>query len=91
MGQGLPPQVKDKSKRTKVFAWQVPLQVGAAKGSIAGTLYWQPEPGGGAPLGAIVALLVLVVLGAGAVVVVRRRRAATPEAEDVPETGVEAW
>ena len=51
MGQGLPPQVKDKSKRTKVFAWQVPVQVGAAKGDIAGTLYWVPKPGGGAPVG----------------------------------------
>ncbi len=91
MGQGLPPQVKDTAKRTKVFAWQVPVQVGATKGDIAGTLYWVPKPGGGAPVGAIAALLALVVLGAGAVVVVRRRRAADASADDVPETGAEAW
>jgi hypothetical protein len=91
MGQGLPPQVKDTAKRTKVFAWQVPVQVGATKGDIAGTLYWVPKPGGGAPGGAIVALLALVVLGAGAVVVVRRRRAAASGTDDVPETGAEAW
>jgi hypothetical protein len=91
MGQGLPPQVKDTAKRTKVFAWQVPVQVGAAKGDIVGTLYWVPKPGGGAPVGAIVAPLALVVLGAGAVVVVRRRRAASSGTDDVPETGAEAW
>ncbi|HEX7300094.1 MAG TPA: hypothetical protein VF257_13940 [Solirubrobacteraceae bacterium] len=90
MGQGLPPQVKDKSKRTKVFAWHVPLEVGAAKGTIAGTLYWQPKPGGGVPIGAIVALVAMVVLGAAAVTVVRRRRSGV--AEDARgEAGAEAW
>jgi hypothetical protein len=91
MGQGLPPQVKDTSKRTKVFAWQVPLQVGAAKGAIAGTLYWQPRPGGGAPMAAIVALLALVAVGGGAVLVVRRRRGTDRDAQDVPQAGAEAW
>jgi hypothetical protein len=93
MGQGLPPQVKDKSKRTKVFAWQVPLQVGAAKANIAGTLYWQPKPGGGAPVGAIVALLALVVLGGGAAVIVRRRAGAVDAvgADDGAQTKGEAW
>ena len=91
MGQGLPPQVKDTSKRTKVFAWQVPVQVGATKGDIAGTLYWVPKPGGGAPVGAIAALVALVVLGGTAVVVVRRRRAVAAGADDAPPTGVEAW
>src|SRR3954451_16169579 len=33
-----PKQVTDKSKRTKVFAWKVPVQVGATKGSVDGTL-----------------------------------------------------
>jgi hypothetical protein len=91
MGQGLPPQVKDKSKRTKVFAWQVPLQVGPTKGAVAGTLYWQPKPGGGAPVGAIVALLAMVVLGAGAVAVVRRRRSGRVGEDARAETGAEAW
>jgi hypothetical protein len=91
MGQGLPPQVKDTAKRTKVFAWQVPLQVGAAKGDIAGTLYWQPKPGGGAPVGAIAALLAIVVLGAGVVAIVRRRRGDGAPAEAGTQTGAEAW
>jgi hypothetical protein len=91
MGQGLPPQVKDTSKRTKVFAWQVPVQVGAAKGDIAGTLYWVPKPGGSAPAGAIAALAALVVLGAIAVLLVRRRREGDAETESASEAGAEAW
>ena len=91
MGQGLPPQVKDTSKRTKVFAWQVPLQVGTAKGDIAGTLYWVPKPGGSAPVGAIAALVALVVLGTVAVLIVRRRRQGDVDPERGPEAGVEAW
>jgi hypothetical protein len=85
MGQGLPPQ--DKSKRTKVFAWQVPLQIGPTKGDIAGTLYWQPKPGGGPPVGAIAALVAIVLLGAGAVAIARRRRTASATAQ----TGAEDW
>ena len=93
MGQGLPPQVKDESRRTKVFAWQVPVQVGPAKGDIAGTLYWVPTPGGGAPVGAIAALLALVVLGAGTVLLVRRRRREgdVDKERAPPDVGVEAW
>jgi hypothetical protein len=92
MGQGLPPpQVKDKSKRTKVFAWQVPVQIGAAKGDIAGTLYWQPKPGGGPPVGAIAALVAIVALGLGVVAVVRRRRGGGEGAEPAAQTGAEAW
>jgi hypothetical protein len=87
MGQGLPPQVKDKSKRTKVFAWQVPVQIGASKGDIAGTLYWQPKPGGGPPVGAIAALVAIVLVGAGAVAIARRRRTVST----TTQTGAEAW
>jgi hypothetical protein len=74
MGTGLPPKVKDKGKRTKIFDWNVPVQVGSSKGAIAGTLFYQPRPGGGAPIGAVVALIALALAGAGATVVVRRRR-----------------
>ncbi|MEA2395988.1 MAG: hypothetical protein QOJ82_3879 [Solirubrobacteraceae bacterium] len=88
MGQALPPQVKDKSKRTRVFAWSVPLQVGSSKGAIAGTLFYQPRPGGGAPVGAIGALIALIVLGVVTVMVVRRRRSG---GGDVVGAGSEAW
>jgi hypothetical protein len=83
MGTGIPPQVKDhQGERTKVYDWNVPLQVGTQKGRIAGTLWWQPKPGGGVPVAAIIGLAAMALLGLLAVVVVRRRRAGTP---------VEAW
>jgi hypothetical protein len=82
-----PQQVKDKSKRTKVFDWKVPVQVGTTKGSVDGTLFWAGTGGGGAPVGAYAGLAAFALLGLGAVVVARRRRgdlepaAATAEAE----------
>jgi hypothetical protein len=83
-----PKQVTDQSKRTKVFDWNVPLQVGSQRGAVRGTLFWQPSAGGGAPVGAIAALGGLALLGLGAVVVVRHRRAG---AERAPGAQVEAW
>jgi hypothetical protein len=69
-----PPQVKDKSKRTKIFDWKVPIRVGAQPGVVDGQLFWVPEEGTKTPVAAIVALVV-VVLGAIALVLfVRRRR-----------------
>jgi hypothetical protein len=89
MSQIPPTQVTDKSKRTKVFDWQVPLQVGATKGAINGTLFWQPRAGGGAPVGAYAGLGLIALLGLGAVAAVRRRRA---EVESpAPRAEVEAW
>jgi hypothetical protein len=70
-----PKQVTDKSKRTKVFDWKVPVQVGSTKGSVDGTLFWAGTAEGGAPVGAIGGLGAIALLGLGAVVVVRRRRA----------------
>ena len=54
MGTHPPQQVTDKSKRTKVFDWKVPMQVGATKANVTGTLFWQPKPGGGIPTGALI-------------------------------------
>jgi hypothetical protein len=86
-----PQQVKDKSKRTKVFDWKVPVQVGATKASVNGTLFWQPKPGGGIPTGAIAALVVLALLGLGAVLVVRRRRGELDLPGDERGAQPEAW
>jgi hypothetical protein len=74
MGKGVPPQVKDTSRRTKVYDYEVPIKVGGQPGAIEGTLTWVPDDAGGAPTGAIVGFVVIVVLGVGAVLVVRRRR-----------------
>jgi hypothetical protein len=90
-----PKQVTDKSKRTKVFDWTVPMQVGSRKTSVNGTLFWQPKPGGGIPAGALIALVALALAGLGAVLVVRRRRAGETgdlgEPREGTRAGTEAW
>jgi hypothetical protein len=83
-----PQQVTDKSKRTKVFDWNVPLQVGSTPGAVKGTLFWQPTAGGGIPAAALGGLVVIALLGLGAVLVVRRRRG---EGAPVGASEAEAW
>jgi hypothetical protein len=89
-----PPQVKDPSKRTKIFAWRVPIEVGAQAGSIDGELYWVPESSK-ASTGAIAALVAIILAGLALVLVVRRRRPAPPPPSGGdPEAGSaqrEAW
>jgi hypothetical protein len=86
-----PKQVTDKSKRTKVFDWSVPLRVGDTRGAIAGTLFWQPKPGGGPPTAAIAGFVVIALLGLAAVVVVRRRRAGKDDEPAAGRREAEAW
>jgi hypothetical protein len=69
-----PPEVKDTSKRTKIFSWTVPIRVGNQPGAIKGELFWVPE-NSSAPTGTIVAGVVIVLIGLAIVVFVRRRRA----------------
>ena len=88
MSKVAPKQVTDKIKRTKVFDWTVPVQVGATKGSVRGTLFWAGSAGGGTPVGAYAGLGAIALLGLGAVMVVRRRRA---EGAPVGAAEVEAW
>jgi hypothetical protein len=73
---GTPPAVKDVHRRTLVFPWYVPIQVGATKGYLYGKLFWNAENGSSFPIGAIIALIVVVLGGVALVVVVRRRRRA---------------
>jgi hypothetical protein len=75
MAAGTPQQVTDKTKRTKVVDWHVPIHAQGAAGSIDGTLFWRGT-GSGAPVGAFIAFGVFLALSAAAVIVVRRRRAA---------------
>ena len=70
-----PPQVTDKDKRTKVFDWRVPIQVGPRHAALAGSLFWAPSSGGGVPTGAIVALVALVLITLALFVASRRTRA----------------
>jgi len=101
MSPVLPPQVKDKAKRTLIFDWHVPIAVGTHKGEVAGQLFWTPESSN-APLAAIAIGGAIVVLGLLLVLVTRRRRARpqTPSkgasgddsGRGVPSTGHrEAW
>jgi hypothetical protein len=74
MSPALPPQVKDESKRTKIFDWQVPIRVGTEPGTIDGQLLWVPQGHSKAPLAAIVALAVIALAGLALVLFTRRRR-----------------
>ena len=45
MGKALPPPVKDKSKRTKIFDYRIPVEGrGGERGRLTGTLFWVGEP-----------------------------------------------
>lgn len=75
MVRTIPPRVTDRSKKTKVFDYAVPLSVGGRAAAIDGALYWIGQPSG-FPLPAAVALAAIALLAAASVVFVRRRRAA---------------
>jgi hypothetical protein len=94
----IPPEVKDQSRRTLIFDWKVPIEVGTAKGAIAGQLFWEPE-NSSTPLAAIIVGVVIVLGGLLLVLYVRRRRARTPlpgggggpAGGAEPPSGGEAW
>ena len=73
-----PANVKNKNRRTLIFKWQVPIQVGARKGAVNGNLFWVPLGSSSAPIGAILALVAIVLLGLLVVLFVRKRRAGRP-------------
>jgi hypothetical protein len=74
------PDVKDKSVCSKVFDWEVPLEVDGRPGVVAGTLFWTPTASSDMPLAAIFGFAGLVIALCVAVVVKRRRRAPAGEA-----------
>jgi hypothetical protein len=77
----VPPQVRNKSKRTLIFNWKVPIEVGTSRGAIDGQLFWTPE-NSKTPLAAIILGVAILVGGLLFVVFVRRRRARGPLAAD---------
>jgi hypothetical protein len=87
MSQSKPPEISDENVRTKIDDWRVPIQVGAQKGAITGTLTWVPLPGGALPTGAIFAFAALLIVLLLTVFAVRRRRAGAAPRDEV----VEAW
>ncbi len=72
---GIPPQVTDRSRRTKIFDWSVPISVGPQRGAVDGELLWVPEEDW-TPLVVFVAIVVVVIAGAAVVLVGRRRKRA---------------
>jgi hypothetical protein len=93
MGNEDPPELRDKSRRTHIFDWKVPIRVDGRPGVIAGSLTWVPLPGGSAPLGAIWGLAALVIVLSLGVFAVRRRRAgaAGGNPPERPDAEAEAW
>jgi hypothetical protein len=89
MGKTTPPQVTDRSVRTKVFSWTVPVAIDGARGSIGGTLSWTPLPGGGPPVAAILGAAAFLIACCIAVFVVRYRRRTGDEERAAREA--EAW
>lgn len=88
MARTTPPQVEDESRRTEVFDYRVPIEVGGERDAIAGTLYWVgPADTSKTPF--LIAAAAIVVLGGAAVLVVRRRRASGGSGDDRPSG--EAW
>ena len=76
MGRGLPPKVKDQSRKTRLFDYQIPISVDGRPGTIAGTLYWAGASNGEVPTAAIVAMGVVILAALALVLVIRRRRKA---------------
>jgi hypothetical protein len=81
MSKSLPNQVKDKGKRTRIFDWKVPVDVGGRRVQVKGDLFWVPSPGG-LPRGALLAFAVVVFAAIFFVEVVRRRRRHAGRADD---------
>lgn len=92
MSRSLPPQVKDKSKTTKIFNWAVPIRVGHQRGEVAGDLYWKGVDDG-FPLWALISGIALVVASLALAITVQRRRVRDDEVGSGarrPSAG-EAW
>lgn len=92
----LPPQVKDKAEKTKVFTYEIPLTVDGDKTTLHGTLWWVGSAGT-SKLPFVIAAFVIV-LGGGALVLWLRRRGGDGDdgdsAGDRPgpkEPAAEAW
>jgi hypothetical protein len=87
MSPKVPAKVEDQDRRTFIFDWKVPIEVGRTKGTIAGTLYWVPLPHESLPMGLIWGSAIALILLSLGVFAIRRRRAGPPTAAKPSE----AW
>lgn len=91
MAPGTPPQVKQKSRTTKIFDYRIPMQVGPRMANLNGTLFWVGSSSS-VPAGVIVFLVVFALVAVAFSVVVRRRRArGTTTGGREPRPAAEAW
>jgi hypothetical protein len=96
MSQSLPPQVKNKGQKTKIFDYAIPISVDGKKGDVHGTLFWVGAAGT-SKLPFIIAAVVIVLGGGALVLYVRRRRHDGDDAGSgggdavAPASGGEAW
>jgi hypothetical protein len=91
MSPSVPPQVKDKGKRTKVFNYEIPVRVDGHKGAIDGTLFWV-GPANTSKTPFVIAGVVFVLAGGALVLTVRRRRAGDDGgSSSTPGSAQEAW
>ncbi len=95
MSPSTPPQVKDKSQRTKIFDYTVPLSVDGKPVSLDGTLFWVGPPNTSKTpfliVGAVIVIGLLIM-----VIWVRRRRRGDPSGAGgtggaPPKEAKEAW
>jgi hypothetical protein len=85
-----PPQVTDKSRKTKIFDYTIPLRVDGRRGAIDGTLYWVGSPTT-SKLPFIVVGIVVLVGGGALVLLARRRRGGDDGPKPTEEHVKEAW
>jgi hypothetical protein len=80
MSRTVPPQVEDESTETKIFDYEIPIELGSRRGAIEGTLTWVGEDSS-FPIVPFVALAIVAALGAG-VVALRRSRGRDAEPDE---------
>lgn len=91
----LPPKVKDKGEKTKVFTYEIPMTVDGQKTTLHGTLWWVGSTGT-SKLPFIVAAIVIVLGGGALVLWLRRRRGGGDDGDGSERPGPkepvgEAW
>jgi len=89
----VPPQVKDRGKRTLIFDWKIPIEVGSQPGAVRGQLFWVPESSS-VSVAAIAVGAAIVLAGLAFVALVRRRRrgeGGAGPAQNGAEAKREAW